>query len=218
MLKPSQGIEHVREREAPFPVPSPLTLHYLKRTLDLVQLSFGRHWHPGTGGNFSVRDPRGSVWVSASGLHKGALTLRDFLPIDLVSAEAIKPSFRKPSDETALHCAIYRRDASARAVLHVHPPHSVALLEEPMTLRDNEMLKVFGLKTHDTAIEIPVKANTQDMLKLGREIGSELNTELKILVLAGHGVYAWGKDPDEAMYRIEALEYLCQLQILKRST
>lgn len=196
-------------------VPSPLTRSHLKRLLQLVQLSFKRQWHPGTGGNFSVRDPQGSVWVSASGLHKGALGLRDFLAVDLETAETLQPCYRKPSDETALHCAIYRRDASARAVLHVHTPHTVALSRTPLTLSANEMLKVFGLKTHEATITIPVIDNTQDMLALGQAIGPDLDLQLKVLVLAGHGVYAWGKDPDEAMYRVEALEYLCQLQLLK---
>lgn len=99
--------------------------------------------------------------------------------------------------------------------MHVHTPHSVALLSKSTAFSSNEMLKVFGFKTHEVSVTIPVVENTQDMQSLGRSIETELNCELKILVLAGHGVYAWGKDPDEAMYRIEALEYLCQLQLLK---
>ncbi len=165
-----------------------------------------------------MRDPLGSVWVSASGMHKGALGLRDFLAVSLENAQPLEPCYRKPSDETALHCAIYRRDPSARAVLHVHTPHTVAFLRKPLALSSNEMLKVFGLKTHDATIAIPVRDNDQDMQRLGQDIGPDLDMQLKVLVLAGHGVYAWGKDPDEAMYRIEALEYLCQLQLLNPSS
>ncbi|MES2743975.1 MAG: class II aldolase/adducin family protein [Bdellovibrionota bacterium] len=36
------------------------------------------------------------------------------------------------------------------------------------------------------------------------------------MVLQGHGVYAWGRTPDEALFRIEALEFLCQLRSLNR--
>ncbi len=196
--------------------PSPLTKSYLKRVLELAAISFERGWHPGTGGNFSVRGPHDIAWVSASGQHKGEMGLGDFLPIHVATAAVSSGVYRKPSDETALHCAIYRQDADARSVLHVHTPHTVALAQAPLTLASNEMLKVFGLKTHESSIVIPILPNTQDMQTLGHTVGPLLDTALKILVLEGHGVYAWGANPDEAMYRIEALEYLCQLQFYRR--
>jgi methylthioribulose-1-phosphate dehydratase len=96
--------------------------------------------------------------------------------------------------------------------MHVHPPHTTALVGKDFNLSNNEMLKAFGYKTHETNVTIPSLPNTQDMEKLGQDV--QLNLELKLLVLEGHGVYAWGKTPDEAMFRIEALEFLCQLRSL----
>lgn len=198
--------------------PSPLSKHYLKRVLQLSQLSFERGWHPGTGGNFSVRSGPNVAWVSASGRHKGQLRLSDFLPIDVSSALPLAGIYQKPSDETALHCAIYRSDPQVRAVLHVHTPYTVAAGRGQLKLRDNEMLKVFGLKSHDAEITIPILSNTQDMEGLGQSVAPHLDHQLKVLLLEGHGVYAWGSNPDEAMYRIEALEYLCQTQAISAPT
>lgn len=194
--------------------PSPLSKSYLKRTLELARQSFDRGWHPGTGGNFSVRGSASLAWVSASGRHKGLMQLSDFLPIDIQTAKPGLGIYQKPSDETALHCAIYRFDGSARAVIHVHTPYTVAAARTELRLGENEMLKVFGLKTHEAEIVIPVIPNTQDMEALGQTVAKDLDASLKVLILEGHGVYAWGRDPDEAMYRIEALEYLCQTQKL----
>ncbi len=201
----------------PFTNPSPLAKVHIKRLLEISKLSFSRGWNPGTGGNFSVRQDNDLCWVSASGKHKGLLTPEDFLPIQIANAEPVAPCLQKPSDETALHCAIYRSSPAAQAVLHVHTPYTVALVEQDLLLSDNEMLKVFGVKTHETNLLVPCIPNTQDMQGLGQVIIPDLNQALKVLVLAGHGVYAWGSSIDEAMYRIEALEYLCKLKHLQAS-
>jgi methylthioribulose-1-phosphate dehydratase len=199
---------------SPLPIPSPLTKNALKRTCLLATQSASRQWHPATGGNFSVRDQGDLCWVSPSGKHKGMLDWRDFLPVDFRSSALVQPCYKKPSDETALHCAVYRADASARSVMHVHPPYTTALIGSEVKLSQNEMLKAFGYRTHELEITVPCLPNTQDMEALGLSV--ELDLELKILVLEGHGVYAWGRDPDEAMFRIEALEFLCQLRSLSR--
>jgi len=198
----------------PLPVPSALAKQDLKRTTVLATQSANRSWHPATGGNFSVRD--GDIcWVSPSGKHKGMLEWTAFLPVDYATAALVQPCYVKPSDETALHCAVYRADPNARAVMHVHPPHTTALVGKDFQLSNNEMLKAFGLKTHETNVIIPSLPNTQDMDRLGQDV--QLNLDLKLLVLEGHGVYAWGRNPDEAMFRIEALEFLCQLKSLAPS-
>ncbi len=197
----------------PHPVPSPLAKRYLQRTTALATQSANRSWHPATGGNFSVRDHGDLCWVSPSGKHKGELRWTEFLPVDYQTATLVEPVYKKPSDETALHCAVYRLDPTARAVMHVHPPHATALIGPDFRLSDNEMLKAFGYKTHEIEVLIPSIPNTQDMEGLGRSVKLDLN--LKLLVLEGHGVYAWGRDPDEAMFRIEALEFLCQLRSLR---
>ena len=199
----------IRSSRHALPVPSPLAKQDLRRTTQLATQSADRSWHPATGGNFSVWD-QDLCWVSPSGKHKGLLKWIDFLPVDFQSAELIQPCYAKPSDETALHCAVYRADPSARAVMHVHPPHATALVGKDFVLSNNEMLKAFGYKTHDLEITIPCIPNTQDMEGLGRTVALDL--DLQLLVLEGHGVYAWGRNPDEAMFRIEALEFLCQLR------
>ena len=196
----------------PLPAPSPLVKVHLQRTCELAKQSADRFWHPATGGNFSVRDRGDLCWVSPSGQHKGELKWQDFLAVDFEQAALVQPCYKKPSDETALHCAIYRADASARAVMHVHPAHATALIRGDFELSATEMIKAFGYATHETSVTIPCIPNTQDMEGLGRSV--VLDTKLKILVLEDHGVYAWGKTPDEAMFRIEALEFLCQLRSL----
>lgn len=199
---------------APFPVPSPLTHARLKIIVELARLTFERGWNPGTGGNFSVRQDDVCVWQSPSGLMKGKLQASQFIPVNITSEQPINPQSAKASDETPLHLAIYRADPTARAVMHVHSPAVIrASRQKKLEISGQEMQKALGLKTHEAKIDIPVIANTQDMSGLAQKVASSLDLTSKVLVLKDHGVYAWGREPEEAFHRIEALEFLCQTLI-----
>src|SRR5262249_47075861 len=78
---------------------------------ELVAVSRGfwaRGWALATSGNFSARTSDGAVLVTASGLDKGDLTEEDLLLIGLDGAPVGRAGAR-PSAETALHLALYRR-------------------------------------------------------------------------------------------------------------
>jgi ribulose-5-phosphate 4-epimerase/fuculose-1-phosphate aldolase len=48
------------------------------------------------------------------------------------------------------------------------------------------------------------------MLSYSGKIKSGLGDTAKVVVLEGHGVWAWGKTPKEALGFVEALDILCQ--------
>src|ERR1700722_15476652 len=78
-----------------------------------------RGWVPATAGNFSFRDAEtGRIFITASGLDKGAITPDDLLEIDL-NCEVIA-GIGKPSAETSLHGVIYRDRPDNGAIFHVH--------------------------------------------------------------------------------------------------
>ena len=68
----------------------------------------------------------------------------------------------KPSDETLLHCQIYRLFPEANAVLHSHGTASLILARTRreatgLTLAGWELLKAFpGIATHETQVILPV--------------------------------------------------------------
>ena len=97
-----------------------------------VKLSFGngdtfdrRGWAMGTSGNLSARLDGPEFVITASGRHKGRLTVDDFVVPG-------RPGERnKPSAETAIHEAIYRRLPETRAILHAHTVASTAASFRP---------------------------------------------------------------------------------------
>jgi methylthioribulose-1-phosphate dehydratase len=180
---------------------------------------YRRGWVLGTSGNFSAvlsREPL-RLAISASGMHKGALTPDDFLIVDehgvLLSGRG------KPSAETLLHVAIANL-TQASAVLHTHSVWGTMLSDfcaagGGVELQGYEMLKgLAGVTTHEHRESIPVLENNQDYLALASEAGNLLLDSPKIhgFLLRRHGLYTWGRDVSEGKRHVEILEFLFEVE------
>ena len=83
----------------------------------------------------------------------------------------------------------------------------VAYLE----LRNLEMLKgIAGISTHRSEVRVPVLANDQDLTRLSRRAAPHLGRAPAGLLIAGHGLYAWGQELSEARRHLEILEFLLE--------
>lgn len=78
---------------------------------------------PGSSGNLSVREGD-SILMTGTGTQLGALQLPDLAVLGL-DGERIEGA--KPSKEVSLHLALYAKNPSHTAVVHVHSPSAVAL-------------------------------------------------------------------------------------------
>ena len=76
-----------------------------------------------SGGNLSIRDTNGDVWITPSGIDKGSLTRAD---ICCVKPDGTILGPHKPSVELPFHLDIYRIRPDLNAILHAHPPTLVA--------------------------------------------------------------------------------------------
>ncbi|MBC6942009.1 MAG: methylthioribulose 1-phosphate dehydratase [Xanthomonadales bacterium] len=180
-------------------------------------------WTPATSSNFSMRLDAQHAAVTISGRDKGQLGSDDIMVVDL-DGRALDPQLR-PSAETALHTQIYRRFAAAGAVLHTHSrAQSVAsrLFAARGVVRFEgwELQKaIAGYSSHDSVLELPVFANSQDMAVLARAVDGWLDAgrPLHGYLIDGHGIYTWGKDMPEARRHLEALQFLleCELDLIR---
>ncbi len=136
-------------------------------------------------------------------------------------------SEHRPSAETLLHTQLYRRFPDCGAVLHTHSMvQTVAsrlyAQEGVIVLDDYELLKAFaGNSTHESSLELPVFANSQDMPALAAEVDQRFDAGAKMYgyLIDGHGIYAWGKNLDETRRHLDAFEFLlqCELELRKLS-
>lgn len=180
----------------------------------VVRRLHARGLAPGTGGNMSVA-AAGGVIITASGVDKGLLTVDDLVEVDAGGHQ--RSGRGKPSAETALHLALVARGAGA--VLHVHSVWDTlaslrAAADGALRLTGLEMLKgLAGVTTHQHHEVVPVIANSQHMPTLAAQLGRAVDEHRHChgVLVAGHGLYTWGRDLPEAERHVEVLEFLFEV-------
>ena len=180
-----------------------------------------RGWVPATAGNISVRLDNERIAITRSGGHKGFLDDGDVMQVDPHGA-SLSPGMR-PSAETLLQCQIYTMFPHAGAVLHGHSvPATVLSMADPhavyLRFTGYELLKAFeGQRTHDTALDLPIVDNDQDMTRLADRLASPLRDGAPLgYLIRGHGVYVWGPEMETALARLEGLEFLLACELERR--
>lgn len=186
-------------------------------TRDVLALAHhcgAKGWIPATSGNFSVRVDAARAAITASGGDKAKLTADG-----VVIADINGPAHVRASAEAPLHLALYRLSPDIGAVAHVHSmAATLASLQFQkdgrIRLEGLELLKAFrGVATHEAALDIPIFDNTQDMDGLALVVEKRLKTAPRGFgfLLAGHGLYAWGRDAGDTLRHLDAFDYLFTL-------
>ena len=177
-----------------------------------------RRWCDGTGGNFSVvvqKDPV-LLLMAPSGVDKGSLQPEQLLVVN--EFQEVLDGAGKASAETRLHLAIIHK-TGAGAVLHTHSVTGTVLSrrhvkEGQIRLEDLEMLKgLDGIHSHDAHVDLPVVRNNQDMELLAEEFHQQIQHLPQGILVEGHGLYAWGKDLQQAERHVEIIEFLLEVQL-----
>lgn len=206
-------------------------------TDDVVRVSgalYRRGWMEGTAGNVSIRsDDGGHVLITASGRSKGELTAADVVAVDLSTGAPVSDDQPKASAETWIHLALYRAFGDVGAVLHAHPPYATAAAsrtrsnpdpdtdDEPGNARFErfEIIKGLGVANPE-AVDLPVFANRRhvpdiaaDITRWFARVGGGPDVPPALLI-AHHGVTAWGADIEHARNRLESVEALCRLDLI----
>jgi 2,3-diketo-5-methylthio-1-phosphopentane phosphatase/methylthioribulose-1-phosphate dehydratase len=178
-----------------------------------------RGWCDGTGGNFScvLRWQPLELLMAPSGVDKGSVAPEQLIVVD--AAGAVLKGTGQASAETALHLALVET-CGAGAVLHTHSQAGTLLSQHYaatnvgvafLVLQDLEMLKgLEGIASHATSVSIPVLGNDQDLARLRSKAEHHLAAAPYGLLIAGHGLYAWGKDLTTARRHLEILEFLLE--------
>ena len=76
-----------------------------------------------SGGNLSIMDSDGNIWITPAGVDKGTLTRKDII---CVHPDGTTVGPHKPSSELPFHASVYKMRPDLKAVLHAHPPALVA--------------------------------------------------------------------------------------------
>ncbi|MGA2399700.1 MAG: methylthioribulose 1-phosphate dehydratase [Steroidobacteraceae bacterium] len=175
-----------------------------------------RGWVPATSGNFSVR-VGDHIAITRSGRDKGALRPEDVAVVALAA-----PDGEELSAEAPLHFARYLADPAVGAICHVHTLLSAVLGRRHLgarALRLNgwELQKALpGVTSHEQTVRLPIIENDQDSRALAAAAELELGRSDSAVtapgyLVAGHGLYAWGRRPSDAIRHMDAFDALLAL-------
>jgi L-fuculose-phosphate aldolase len=162
-----------------------------------------------SGGNISVRDESGDIWITPARVDKGSLTRADVVCIRHGGAVEGR---HVPSSENPFHEAIYRARPDLNAVVHAHPVALVAFSicrETPLTSLYPQAAHVCGPVGY-AAYELPGSR------ALGERIAETFARGINCVMLENHGVVIGGRDLQEAFERFETLEFTAKTIIKAR--
>jgi methylthioribulose-1-phosphate dehydratase len=187
--------------------------------LDVIVFFNKKGWSPATSTNYSVRseDPT-KIIISRSGIDKSKFNENDLILINL-DGEILSPFNRsgvKSSAETEIHTYIYSRYPDVNCVLHTHSVLGTVLSREyqkqkAIIFEGYEIQKgLEGNKTHELKSLLPVVPNSQEMTEILENMHQHFTDHPQIhgFLIAGHGLYSWGKDVATAKRHIETYEFL----------
>lgn len=160
-----------------------------------------------SGGNLSVRDNEGNIWITPASIDKGSLTRRDIICVRH-NGDCEGP--HAPSSELPFHRSVYKLRPDLNAVLHAHPPALVAfsvvrrLPELNLTPTVRYMCKNIKM----AAYAIPGSQ------ALSAEVGKVFEQGCNIALLENHGVCVGAADMLTAFQQFETLNYAAELEAL----
>lgn len=162
-----------------------------------------------SGGNISVRDETGDIWITPARVDKGSLSRHDVVCLHSGGATDGR---HKPSSEHPFHEAIYRARRDIGAVVHAHPVALVAFSicrETPQTSLFPQSAHVCGPVGY-ASYELPGSK------RLGDRIAEAFARGFNCVMLENHGVVIGGADLQEAFERFETLEFTAKTIIKAR--
>ena len=174
--------------------------HPRDEILALMQRIYGYRMTTTSGGNLSIREENGDIWITPARVDKGSLRREDIV---CVHPDGSVEGIRSPSSELPLHQKIYSRRPDVRAIVHAHP---VALVAFSMA-HEVPDTRVFHQARHVcrdaafAAYELPGSA------ALGDTVGSVFALGHDSVILENHGVVTAGSSLQEAFRRFETLEF-----------
>ncbi len=182
--------------------------------VDLGASFFRRGLTFGRTGNLSAVDSDGTLIMTPTGVSLERLNIGSLSRLTLDGQHVGGP---QPTKEAFLHLAIYRARTDARAVVHTHSTHSVAV----SCLRDVDTNNALPTLTAYYAMRVgvlpvlPYRAPGDESLGPAAESAAAGH---HALLLANHGPIVAGDDLASAADALEEIEETAKLYLLLRGS
>ncbi len=179
-------------------------IHQLKeRMVEIGQRMWAREYTDGNGGNLTIRVGDNLVLCTPTLVSKGFMTVEQMCLVDM-EGKQLAGKYKRTS-ECMTHLAIMKRQPKAKACCHAHPPHGTAFAVagvQPPTCMIPEaevFLGQIGMAEYRTP-GTPANAEV---------VGNAAVDHMAVLMV-NHGVITWGKDIEDAYWKMENVESYCK--------
>ena len=184
-------------------------IHPADQLVMFMQRIYDKGMTTTSGGNLSIIDDDGNIWITPAGVDKGTLNRGDIVCVK-PDGTCIGP--HKPSSELPFHAAVYKMRPDLRAVLHAHPPALVSF-SIVRKLPDLDLLPSVQKVCRDLRIATYAVPGSD---QLGENIGKCFAQGSDIVILENHGVCIGAETMFVAFQKFETLDYTANLEILAK--
>jgi L-fuculose-phosphate aldolase len=171
------------------------------------RLLFEKGWVASNDGNITIRLDADRILATPTGMSKGMMDAGDVIVLDRRGNKI--SGARERTSEINMHLTIYDLRPDVQAVVHAHPPVSTgfATAGKPLNLALlPEVVISFGC--------VPIAEyglpGTPELTAPMRPLIPKHNA----LLMANHGVVAYGEDVFEAYFRMETVEHSARIQFV----
>jgi L-ribulose-5-phosphate 4-epimerase len=175
-----------------------------------------------TFGNVSAFDPAlGAIAIKPSGVPYDALKVEDVVVVDL-DGKVIEGALR-PSSDTPTHLVLYRAFKGLGGVVHTHSTYATGWAQARLPI------PLYGTTHADhLAEDVPctaIMSAAQVERDYERETGNQIvecfaardPLHVPMVLVAGHGPFAWGATAADAVYHAAVLEELARMAFITRT-
>ncbi len=159
-----------------------------------------------TGGNLSILDENGDMWITPAGIDKGTMTPADIV---CVKQDGTIIGRHRPSSEYPFHRAIYDVRPDLSAVVHSHPMALVAFSISKRVPNTRIIPQTYRWNGKVAFSPYGVPGSTD----LGEKIAEKFAAGFDSVILESHGVCCGGRNLQDAFQRFEMLELCAQTEI-----
>ena len=153
-----------------------------------------------SGGNISIIDDNGDIWVTPSAIDKGSLRASDIV---CVKANGEIIGKHKPSSEFPFHKAIFDNRPELKAVIHAHPPALVSFSIARTIPNTNVIPQAKNICGPIGYAKYALPGSEE----LGQSIADVFKEDYKAVIMENHGTVVGGTDMKDAYQRFETLEF-----------
>jgi L-fuculose-phosphate aldolase len=186
-------------------------LHPADQIIMMMERIYGYGMTTTSGGNLSILDDNGDIWITPASIDKGSLNRGDIV---CVKPDGSVVGKHKPSSEFPFHQMVFRMRPDIKAIVHAHPPALVAF-SIVRKVPDLHLLpfdhRVCG-EVRMAEYGLPGSAELAD--KVAAVFAQGVNS----VMLENHGVVVGGANLFDAFKAFETLEFIARIEINAKRT